>query len=400
MKKLLIPGALLSTLFCFSQNDKITLAFKRSIDQEKKYDYASAIQTMYDDTDTTTYEVIMRLGWLNYKSDHKKISEYYYKKAIDVMPNAIEPRYGYCFPAYLLENFNSVIEQDKKILEIDPNNKIINSNLAHIYYYNKQYDKALVYFKKIIELYPWDYENNLTMAWTYLRMKNELEAQKTFNTVLLYSPKDVSANDGLNNLKKNDSKDQKMLDAFSKSYELTEAKNYKGAIEALKPVYDKANYFVNVRLGWLHYIVGTQTDALNYYKIAAELLPKAIDPKLGIANVNAALGNKNDQRAQYDAVLLLDPHNTYVHYQLGLMDYYKKDYTVALTHFEKIVSLYPCDADGILMIGWTHFQMGKVPESKPFFNRVLWESPDNASALQGLNSTPPKPAEPLKVRKS
>ncbi len=386
--------------FLFSQNDKITLAFKKSIEQEKKYDYSSAIQTMYDETDTNTYEVIIRLGWLYYKGDYKKRSEYYYQKAINVMPNAIEPRYGYCFPAYLLENYNSVIAQDKKILEIDPNNKTINSNLAHIYYYNKDYNNALIYFQKVIDLYPWDYENNLMMGWAYLKLNKNQEAQQAFNTVLLYSPKDVSANDGLNYLHKNDTKDQKLLDAFYKSYSLTDAKDYKGAIEALKPVYDKSSYYTNVRLGWLCYLAGIQNEALNYYKLATELKPKAIEPKLGLANIASVMGNKNDQRVQYDAIIAIDPHNTYVRYQLGLMDYYKKDYPAAITHFEKIVSLYPTDADGILMLGWSNWQMGKVPESKAFFNKVLWESPDNASALQGLNSQQPKAAEPLqKLRK-
>ena len=68
---------------------------------------------------STTYEVNMRLGWLNYKAGFKKKSMNYYSKAISIMPNAIEPRYGFGFPAYLLEDFKDLIDQDKKILECE-----------------------------------------------------------------------------------------------------------------------------------------------------------------------------------------------------------------------------------------------------------------------------------------
>jgi tetratricopeptide (TPR) repeat protein len=105
------------------------------------------------------------------------------------------------------------------------------------------------------------------------------------------------------------------------------------------------------------------------------------------------LGNKNDLKMHYESILAIDPQNTSAHYKKGVLDYGKKDYVNALIHFEKIVSLYPCDTDGLLMLGWTNFQLGKVSEAKDFFNKVLCLSPNNASALQGIAS---KPADPNK----
>jgi tetratricopeptide (TPR) repeat protein len=395
MKKELVIFALtlLFSITLSSQTNNAVLAFEKSIEKEKMQDYAFAIGAILDLKDTVSYEVNLRLGWLYYKSGLKKKSMYYYNKAIAVKPNAIEPRYGFTFPAYLLEDFDQLIIQDKKILEIDPNNKTVNSNLALIYYYSKDYRSALPYFEKIVRLYPFDYETNLSLGWTYIKTNNLVEAEKCFNTVLTYSPKDVSATEGLTYTKNASPIAPSLLDALGKSYELSDKSDYKGAIEVLKTIYDPQSYYINLRLGWLSYLAGFNIESINYYKLAMQMSPNSIEPKLGCAYPTEALGNKTDLIKLYESVLLIDPNNTLTHYKLGMLDYSKKEYQTAFTHFEKIVVLYPCDTDALLMLAWTSYNLGKSEESKVLFNKVLCLSPKNESALLGLgikNSEPTK----------
>ncbi len=376
--------------FCsviIAQTDKTIAAYTKSIEQEKKEEYLPAIETIKSLNDTVSYDAVIRLGWLYYKAGNTKRSLDYYKKAIDAKPTAIEPRYGFGYPAYVAD-YALLVEQDKKILEIDPNNKMINGNLGSLYYYHKEYAKALPHFERIASHYPFEYENNLNLAWTYLHLEKNDDAEKYFNTVLLYSPKDKSALDGLSYLKKTASGNEKIINAFYKSYEFSEKSDYKAATIPLKEVYDKSSYAINLRLGWLCYLAGLQTESASYYKIAADLMPNAIEPKLGAVYPASVLGNKSEMKNYYEAVLKLDPLNTYTHYNLGLMDYYKKDYQPALAHFEKVISLYPCDIDGLLMLGWTNLQLSKITEANTLFNKVLCFSPNNASALLGLKSKP------------
>lgn len=389
---ILFVGLVVSTN-SLAQNNKTVLAFSESIEQEKKLEYTAAIETMLGLKDSTTYEVNMRIGWLYYKSGLKKKSLNYYLKAIAIMPNAIEPRYGFGFPAYLLEDFKDLIEQDKKILEIDPNNKTINSNLGSIYYYAKDYKNALPYFEKVVYLYPFDYDNNLLLAWTNLKLGKNVEAEKYFNIVLLYSPKDASANEGLSYIKRLTPNSELVMNTFYKSYELLEKLDYKGAVNSMKQVYDKSSYFINLRLGWLCYLAGLQTESVSYYKIALELNAKAIEPKFGITYPLDLLGNKNELKSQYETIINLDPQNTTAHYKMGVLNYGNKEYQLALSHFDKIVKLYPCDSDGLLMLAWTNYQLGNTTEARTLFTKVLYFSPNNASALQGLSL---KAVEPTK----
>lgn len=387
MKKLQVILLLSAGLYfgTSAQTDKRVLTFARSIEQEKKSDFTGAIETMKSLNDSVSYDITLRLAWLYYKAGLTAKSLTLYNNAIKINPQAIEPRYGYSFPAYLAGDYKDLIEQDNKILEIDPKNKIVNANLGLIYYYKKDYAKAIPYFEKVVSLYPFDYDNNLMLAWSYLKSSKDDLAEQCFNTVLLYSPKDVSAKDGLSAIKKTQNINEKMLSGFSKSYELSEKADYKGAAAALLEVYDKDSYAINLRLGWLNYLAGLQKESVNYYKIATAIKPEAIEAKLGCAIPAEVLGNKNDLKMHYESALSIDPHNTFVIYKLGVLAYQEKDYAAAQSRFEKLLNLYPCDTDGLLMLAWTNYQLGKTPESKSLFNKVLCMSPGNESALYGLS---------------
>ncbi|MCC6369663.1 MAG: tetratricopeptide repeat protein [Bacteroidia bacterium] len=372
----------------FSQVEKTVAAYARSLEKEKKSDYFGAIKCILDLNDSTIYENNLRLGWLYYKAGFEKRSLKYYQAAIQLKPNALEPRIGFGYPAYLLEDFSHLIEQDKKILEIDPNNKNTNSNLALIYYYNKEHAKALPYFQKVEQMYPFDYDNTLNLAWTCYNLSKKAEAEKYFNVVLLYSPTDASAKEGLDIMGKSSSGNQAQIDAFAKSYEFAAANNQKAAANVLKDNYDKSSYYMNLRLGWLTHLLGQENEAGAYYKIAAELKPQSIEAKLGCAIPAEVMGNKTELKSIYESILAIDPQNTVINYKLGNLYYEKKEYATALKHFEKVTTLYPFDYDGLLMCAWANYQVNNYNEARTLFYKVLCLSPGDRSATTGLTYKP------------
>jgi Flp pilus assembly protein TadD len=64
-------------------------------------------------------------------------------------------------------------------------------------YNRKQYEAASKHFEKVVNLYPFDYQNSVMLAWTYLRLGKNNEAKILFNKVLMVSPNDASALEGL-----------------------------------------------------------------------------------------------------------------------------------------------------------------------------------------------------------
>jgi len=177
----------------------------------------------------------------------------------------------------------------------------------------------------------------------------------------------------------------KLSAAFAESYAKEKEGKYADATKPLKAMYDEKSYEVNLRLGWLTYLQGQFSASIGYYSKAVELMPYAIEPRLGIVLPASAMGNWGSVVEQYNKILSIDPNNTLVLYRMGMISYENKDYQKAYTYFQKVVNLYPFDYYSVLMLGWTNYQLGKTKEAKILFQKALLYDPTSASAKEGLS---------------
>lgn len=175
----------------------IQIAFKKSYDFEYIGDYSGAIDELKKVYDEESYEINLRLGWTTYMAGFFTESTAYYQKSIDLKPLSIEAKLGFIYPASALGNWEQVKKQYINILEIDPQNSLVNYRLGSIYYGNEDYTSALQYFEKVVNLYPFDYDGLLMYAWTNLKLGKYREAEVLFNKVLMNQPTDASAKEGL-----------------------------------------------------------------------------------------------------------------------------------------------------------------------------------------------------------
>jgi tetratricopeptide (TPR) repeat protein len=175
-------------------------AFKESYELEEKGDYSTAVNTLKKVYQQDDYPLNLRLGWLSYLNGSFIESTAYYNKAIQLKPYAIEPRLGLAYPASAMGNWTQVKDQYYKILEIDPQNTLVNYRLGMIAYSNENYPEALKYFEKVVNLYPFDYDSLIMFAWTSLRLGKLREAEVLFKQVLLLNPGDESATEGLKSI--------------------------------------------------------------------------------------------------------------------------------------------------------------------------------------------------------
>jgi tetratricopeptide (TPR) repeat protein len=202
MKRILL---ILLVLLCLenanAQTPALMEAFTLSYSQEYAGDYTSAISTLKKQYDEKGYEVNLRLGYLHYMAGLFTESQTYYQKAMNLMPLSIEAKLGFVLPASALGNWIQIENQYKKILEIDPSHAQTNYRLGLILYGKKEYQNAYRHFEKVVNQYPFGYDALLMYAWTNLQLGKYKEAKVLFNKVLLYSPGDVSALEGLSLIK-------------------------------------------------------------------------------------------------------------------------------------------------------------------------------------------------------
>jgi len=203
MKKIILIVLVVSAISfnMNAQNTSLINAFNNSYALEKKGDFSNArkeLQTVYNEK---SYEINLRMGWLLYNEGEMINSVKFYEKAIALMPYAIEAKLGLVYPLSSLGNWEAVLETYLKILKTDPNNTLINYRTGLIYYNRKEYAKANTYLQKNINLYPFNYDNLILSAWSYLNLGQQTEAKVLFEKCLLFNAEDESAKAGLKLIK-------------------------------------------------------------------------------------------------------------------------------------------------------------------------------------------------------
>lgn len=201
LKKSIAVIVLLTTLNAQGQDKTLMNAFSKSYDYEAIQKYDAAIAALNAVYNASSYEINIRMGWLNYLAGKNKESVAFYQKAIVLMPAATEPLWAIINPLTNAENWKEIEKTYLSILKIDPKNTTANYNLGLIYYYRKDYINAKKCFDISLNLYPFGYNNMLMSAWTNYFLGNKNQALTLFNKSLLYSPNNSSALEGLSLIK-------------------------------------------------------------------------------------------------------------------------------------------------------------------------------------------------------
>lgn len=173
--------------------------------------------------------------------------------------------------------------------------------------------------------------------------------------------------------------------AFADSYKAELIGNYADAVSDIKSVYQADSYNANARLGWLLFLSRQYTESVGFYEKAIRLKPYVLEARFGLIKALNALESWDKVKEQYESILKIDDQNTTALYWLGVLLYNRKDYDGAARNLEKIVNLYPMDYGSVIMLAWTRYYQGKTADARVLFNQALLLSPDDASAISGLN---------------
>jgi tetratricopeptide (TPR) repeat protein len=187
----------------FSQvsQEVLQAAFVKSYAFEKNGDFTAALDPLKKVYDESSYELNLRLGWLNYNAGLFDESIIFYNRAQKLKSYSEEARFGLILPLAALGKWGEVIKIYESILEVSPNNSVAIYRLGLLYYGRKDYNKANTLFTKVVDLYPFGYDGLLMLGWTSYFLGNTNQAKVLFNKVNLYNPGDKSANEGLGLIK-------------------------------------------------------------------------------------------------------------------------------------------------------------------------------------------------------
>jgi tetratricopeptide (TPR) repeat protein len=198
---LLVTILFISSVSRGQYSDRVLKGFENSYLAEKESDFVRAASYLKNLYQEDSYEFNLRLGWLSYKSKQFDESAAFYRKALSLLPYSEEAKFGLILPLSAKGEWNEVITVYNQILETNPANSVALYRLGLVYSDRKDWQQALRCFQKVVDLYPFGYDGMLMLAWTDLHLGKTREAKVLFNKVLLWSPGDQSAMEGLKLLK-------------------------------------------------------------------------------------------------------------------------------------------------------------------------------------------------------
>ncbi|MEW5692709.1 MAG: hypothetical protein AB1765_05385 [Candidatus Hydrogenedentota bacterium] len=185
--------------------------------------------------------------------------------------------------------------------------------------------------------------------------------------------------------------EQKELDIaslYKESYKYEATTNYIDAFRVLVPVHEKYSqtYTINLRFGWLTYLMKKYKDAEEYYKQAELAAPYSLEAKNGIALVYLAKEEWLKAEEKCNQTLKIDYYNYYAN--LYLITSYKnqKKYEEAEAIARKMLYVYPTNVTFLTELGIVLFYQGKEEEAYSIFDNVLILDPENITAKQFYNN--------------
>lgn len=181
----------------------------------------------------------------------------------------------------------------------------------------------------------------------------------------------------------------KKLAAFQSSIIEENNGNYESALKLIKDIYADFNddYLINLRLGWLNYLKMDFENSVKYYNKALKICDNCTEALLGLTYPLSGLEKWDEIERIYQKILESDENNYAANLNLGKIKYNSADYLNAKIYFEKIYEDYPSDIESNVYLGWIFYQLGNTSKANDYFTDALINSPENSSALEGINLT-------------
>lgn len=192
----------------------------------------------------------------------------FYDYALQLNPKSLDALTGLAEIYFKNENYDSAIQEYKKVLFIDSNNRAAHRGLGNIYKIKRSYDKALVEFGLLISSKNNDVESWNSIGWIYLRLKDYEKSMECYKNGFVFIKNNVDGLIGLSYVYLELS--GQVTAKFKRGYYLKEAvKNCKRAL--IKNPYNKDALICLSKLYSL----------MNNYNMAQKLLKDEMERRAG-----------------------------------------------------------------------------------------------------------------------
>ena len=292
-----------------------------------------------------------------YQSGELQKAEMICRQILNQQPNNSEAWHILGLAAYKFLQYDNAIQYISKAIQINPHIHLFYNSLGLVYADKGMFDEAINNYDKVLALKPDNVTalNNLGLVFTVKGMFNE--AVDNYKKVLTLKPDDVEVHRNLGNALKDKGLLDEAIEHYKKVLKLNpdagaycnlgnlfsnknmndEAiENYKKAL-ALKPD-DAAAYY---NLGNAFSYKGMMTEAIENFRKALKIEPDFVSAYINMGNALKNKGLLGEAMEHYNKALKLNPYDAGAYYNLGNAFADKGMTTEAIKNFRKALDIEP-----------------------------------------------------------
>jgi len=175
---------------------------------------------------------------------------------------------------------------------------------------------------------------------------------------------------------------EEIQEAYHKSFNYEQIEDYENAIRALSPVLDEYpnGYTVNLRLGWLYYLLGRYANSIEHYQKAVQIVPTSLEAKNGLMLPMLAQNKYSDAVSIAYQVVSVDHYNYYGNMRLAYSLRMLKKYDQAEQILNKMLAVYPTDITFLTELALVKYNQGDTEKAGNLMWDVQTLDPENETA--------------------
>lgn len=179
---------------------------------------------------------------------------------------------------------------------------------------------------------------------------------------------------------------EEIKEAYSKSYNYEKIEDYENAIRALSTVVDEYpnGYTVNLRLGWLYYLLGKYANSIHHYELAIKSSSYSLEAKLGYMLPLLAQNKYGEVESMAYKITSTDYYNYYANLRLAYSLRMQEKFDQAEKICNTMLSAYPTDIAFLIELAYIKVGQENTEKAGLIFWDVLVLDPENEYAKSYL----------------
>ena len=306
------------------------------------------------------------------------------------------------------------------MIKIDPNHKNSFTLLTKCNQEANDPELAIMSFEKVLEVRPNDAVMNVNLGMALMKQGQLDEALKACERAISIKPELFEAYDNMGLILKDQGKLHKAImahqqalsinsDYYRAYYNLGNAYKEQGQLDEAIEAYQRAlsinpNYIeAHNNLGNAYKDRGELSESIKCYKKVLSLNPYSAETHNNLGNVLKDQGNLEEAISTYKEALIINPNYADAYNNLGISFKDTGNLKEAISSYKKSISLNPFFAEAYNNLGNAYKEENKLDEAIFAYNKALEIKPDNPeinhllSSLNGIttNSAPREYVEKL-----